>query len=125
MAPEAWSKFGAPCSNLRSFGSKCTVLKNVLVTLLRLSGAPIVIRRPGMWPLFVASLPPCYAPGLYINCSSLYMSSGWMKQNFTELSPFFSKHLLFTPVFNSDLLPQHMVNRNRSKRLNRLNSSLL
>jgi len=28
-----------PLSNLRSFGSKLSVLKNVLVTLLRLSGA--------------------------------------------------------------------------------------
>jgi len=76
---------------------------------------------------FCGLLAPLLRPWIvqYINCSSFYMSSGWMKQNFTELSPFFSKHLLFTPVFNSDLLPQHMVNRNRSKRLNRLNSSLL
>jgi len=29
-----------PFSNLRSFGSKCTVLKQVLVTLLGLFGAP-------------------------------------------------------------------------------------
>jgi len=29
-----------PCSNLRSFGSKCTVLKKVLVTLLGLFSAP-------------------------------------------------------------------------------------
>jgi len=36
----ARSKFGVPSSNLRSFGSKCTVLKKVLVTLLGLSGVP-------------------------------------------------------------------------------------
>ena len=41
------------CSNLRSCGSKCTVLKKVLVTLLGLFGVPrshsasAVIRRPG------------------------------------------------------------------------------
>ena len=40
MAPGARSKFGAPCSNLRSFGSKCTLLKKVLVTLLGLFGVP-------------------------------------------------------------------------------------
>jgi len=38
-----------PCSNLRSFGTKCTVLKKVLVTLLGLFGVPIGIRRPGNW----------------------------------------------------------------------------
>jgi len=40
MAPGARSKLGAPCSNLRSFGSKCAVLKKVLVTLLGFFGAP-------------------------------------------------------------------------------------
>jgi len=33
-----------PCSNLKSLGSKCTVLKKVLVTLFELFGAPAVIR---------------------------------------------------------------------------------
>jgi len=33
--------------NLRAFGSKCTVLKNVLTTVLGVFGALIVIRRPG------------------------------------------------------------------------------
>jgi len=33
-----------PCSNLRSFGSKCTVLRKVLATLLGLFGARPVIR---------------------------------------------------------------------------------
>ena len=40
MAPGARSKFGAPCSKLRSFGSKCTVLKKVLVVFLELFGVP-------------------------------------------------------------------------------------
>jgi len=54
MAPEARSKFGAPCSKLRSFGRKFTSLKKVLVTLLGLYGAfrshlapSTVIQRPG------------------------------------------------------------------------------
>ena len=34
-------------SNMSFFGSKCTVLKKVLVTLLGLCDAPAVIRRPG------------------------------------------------------------------------------
>ena len=41
MAPGTRSKFGA-----RSFGSKCTVLKKVLVTWLGLFAAPAVIWRP-------------------------------------------------------------------------------
>jgi len=57
-----------PCLNLRSFGSKCTVLKKVLVILLGLFGAPrshsaprTVIRRPGN----CAPLHPFrYAPAL-------------------------------------------------------------
>jgi len=45
--PGKEASLAPPCSNLRSFGSKCTVLKKVLVTLLRLFGAPAVIHRPG------------------------------------------------------------------------------
>jgi len=40
-------RFGALCSNLRSFGSKCTVLKKVLATLSGLFSAPPLILRPG------------------------------------------------------------------------------
>jgi len=46
------------CSSLRSFGSKCTVLKKVFVTLLGLYGAPILIRRRGIVP----PLPPLVTP---------------------------------------------------------------
>ena len=35
-----------PCSNVRSFGSKCTVLKKILVTFLGLFGVPRSHRRP-------------------------------------------------------------------------------
>jgi len=34
-----------PCSNLRSFGSKCTAMKKVLMTLLGLFDDPAVNRR--------------------------------------------------------------------------------
>ena len=69
MAPEARSKFGAPCSNLRFFGTKCTVLKKLLVTLLGLFGALAVIRRPHsdtvpgeLCPPCPTSLRPCTVP---------------------------------------------------------------
>ena len=48
-----------PCSNLRSFGSKCIVLKNVRVTLLGFSAPVAVIRRPGNCAPLPPSLCPC------------------------------------------------------------------
>jgi len=47
------SEFGVPCSNLRSFGSKYTVLKTVLVTLGLFGDRGIV---PPL-PPFIAPLP--------------------------------------------------------------------
>jgi len=47
-----------PCSNLRSFGSKCTVLKKVVVTLLGLFGATRSDTTPGN----CAPLPPLVTP---------------------------------------------------------------
>jgi len=55
--PGQEASLAPPCSNLRSFGRKFTVLKKILVTLLGLFGAPrwhfpppAVIRRPhGYW----------------------------------------------------------------------------
>jgi len=38
-----------PYSNLRSFGSKCTVLKKIFVKLLGLFGAFAVVWRPPQW----------------------------------------------------------------------------
>ena len=58
-----------PCSNLWSFGSKCTALKKALVILLRLSVPPAVIRlphsdsAPGELCPFPPSLRPCSAVG--------------------------------------------------------------
>jgi len=40
------------CSNLRSLGSKCSVLKKVLVTWSGLFGAAAVIPGPGIVPSF-------------------------------------------------------------------------
>ena len=48
-----------PCSNLKSFGSKCTVLKKVFVTLLGLYGAPAVIWRPHIDTAPGELCPPC------------------------------------------------------------------
>jgi len=53
MGPVARSKLAPPCSNPRSFGSKCTVLKKVLVTLLGLFGAWRIV------PPCLPSLRPC------------------------------------------------------------------
>ena len=49
MAPGATNKFGAQWSNLSSFGSKFTVLKKVLVTLLGLFGASRSNSAPPQW----------------------------------------------------------------------------
>jgi len=68
--PGQEASLASPCSNLKSLGSKCAVLKKVLVTLLGLFGAPrshsappVVIRRPGnCFPLppLLPSLRPCH-----------------------------------------------------------------
>ena len=65
-----------PCSNLMSFGRKCTVLKKVLlVILLGLFGAAIVIRRPGIVP----SCPPHYAPACY-RCPVLRYATKYLRK---------------------------------------------
>jgi len=45
--PGQKTSLAPPCSNTRSFRSKCTVLKKILATLLGLFDAPAVIRRSG------------------------------------------------------------------------------
>ena len=52
-----------PCSNLRSFGSKCTVSKIVLMTLLWLFG-------PQQWFGARGIVPPC-PPSLHLWCYSI------------------------------------------------------
>ena len=63
MVLGARSKFGrtSPCSELRSFVSKCALLKKVFVTLLGLFGAPIMIwRMANCAPLAPRRHPPEY-----------------------------------------------------------------
>ena len=56
-----------PFSNLRSFGSKFTVLQKVLVTLLKFSAPPTVFRRPhsDLAPGNCAHLAPFLCPWVY------------------------------------------------------------
>jgi len=56
--PGQEASLAPPCSKLRSFGSKCTVLMKVLVTLLGLFGAPPIDSAPG------ELCPPCLSPSL-------------------------------------------------------------
>ena len=58
MAPGTRNKLAFPCSNLRSFWRKCTVLKKVLVILLGSFDASPVIRRLGQ----LRPLAPPHAP---------------------------------------------------------------
>jgi len=60
MAPRQRSKFGAPLCEPEVFRKQmyCIEESSLLVSLLELFGAPIVIHRPGIAPLF----PPRYAP---------------------------------------------------------------
>jgi len=61
--PGQETSLALPCSNLRSFGSKCSAMEKVLVTLLAVFGAscshsPIVIRRPGNCATFAPLVTP-------------------------------------------------------------------
>jgi len=78
----ARSKFEPPSSKLRSFVSKCTVLKKVLVTLLGLFGAPAVIWRPPIVTRRPGNCVPLAPPlrpwlGLYINRDIFIAASHW------------------------------------------------
>jgi len=61
MGPRAWNKFATPCSNLRSFGSKFTVLQKSAHDIAGTFWPPAVIRRRGVVPPcpFVTSLVLC------------------------------------------------------------------
>jgi len=69
---ELETKLAPPCSNLRSFGSKCAVKVStcdIVVTFRRPPqsfGAPMVIRRPGNC---APPSPPRYAPGSNPSCN--------------------------------------------------------
>ena len=67
----------SPYLNLRSFGSKCTVLNKVLVTLLGIFGAPAVIWHLGNCaPLSPPTLHPC-PQGRYMSWIFIVVSSFW------------------------------------------------
>ena len=105
MAPGARSNFGDPCSKLMSFGSKCIVLKKLLVTLLGIFSAPAVIRRPGNCALLPL---PRYAPDCGMSetmrpdppCSCRFSELRW--QEMLLLSPSsVASFLCFTWTDNS------------------------
>jgi len=90
MAPGARSKFGPPCSQLRSFGSKCTVFNKIIVTVLGLFGAPAVAwclhgdSAPGqLYPL----APPSFRLCVWV-CLCLFMYSFF---SFSRVSPLFDQ----------------------------------
>jgi len=56
--PGQEASLALPGLNLKSFRSKCIVLKKILVTLLGLFGTPLCDLTPG------ELCPPCYAPVL-------------------------------------------------------------
>jgi len=62
--PGQEARLAPPCSNLMSFGSKCTILKKVLTTLLGLFGAPAVIRYPGNCDLLSPLVTPLFTPDI-------------------------------------------------------------
>ena len=65
--PEA--SLAPSCSNLRSFGSKCTGLKEVLVTLLGVFGAPYWLGARETAPLLPPSLHPWVGITSFSKCT--------------------------------------------------------
>jgi len=70
-----------PCSNLRSFGSKCAVMKKVLATLLGLFGTPQWFGTQGIVPPLSSSLRLCLClEAVWSNTHWTYYltSQGWL-----------------------------------------------
>ena len=77
------------CSNLRSFRSKCTVLKKVLVTLLGLFRVPWRPHSDSASWEFTPHLPPRYTPGADAVVHKLvmfFLSNNTIKLRIQELS---------------------------------------
>ena len=81
--PSQEASLAPPYSHLRSFGSKCTVLKKVVVTLLGLFGVPAVIRCPHsdlapgeLCPPWPPSLRPCLFQSKY-RVTMFDLLQGW------------------------------------------------
>jgi len=82
MEPGTRKKFGAPCLNLRSFGSNCTVLKKVLATLW-LFGTPQWFGARGVpLPLFPPTTP-------LMQSACRYQNESRRKTNFSFINTFF------------------------------------
>ena len=97
MAPGTISKFGAPCSNLRSFGRKRTLLKKVFVTFLELFSAP----RSHSVRAFV---PPRYATGCTKGIQFVPATANFEVTNFNRKSSL--NHHKKVKVDPSRLIPQ-------------------
>ena len=83
MVPGPRSKLGAPCSNLRYFGSKCTVLKKVLVTLLGLFRALCIQSVSGKW---CSPSHPRYAPDPVPHAKIMFQTALLCRTNLYTLS---------------------------------------
>jgi len=80
---EQETSLARPSLNLRSFGSKCTVLKKKLATFWDFS-APPVIRSPGQF----ACLAPLVTPlvrHFAKACAAVKFTKPWMSNHFSEL----------------------------------------
>jgi len=95
---QVWS-LASSCSNLRSFGNKCTVLKQVLVTLLFFSAPHAVISRPhgnsatGEFFPFSPLITPL--PHAFLNCKAASTPGHYLKQCFST----FLTHGLFSDQY--------------------------
>ena len=64
MAPGARNKFATPCSNLRSFGIKCTVLNKSAHDIAAIFGPPQWLGARGIVPLAPSLRLWCYAKNI-------------------------------------------------------------
>jgi len=100
--PGQEASLAPPCSNLGSFGTKCTVLKKVLVTLLGLIGALAVIWRPHSDSASGEVYPPCpsVVTPLLASCHLfMYATSG-------------ATHRKIKPAVHANLLINHRNTNN-------------
>jgi len=87
LRPGQGARLAPPCSNVKSFGRKFTVLKKVIVKLLGIFGAPAdiwrspaVIRRPHNDPA-TGELRPPVAPGLQFTHVPSFACTGGLRKS--------------------------------------------
>jgi len=98
--PGQEASLAPPCSNLRTFGSKCTVLKQVITTLLGLFGAPGSHSAPGEWsPPCAPLVTPLYTP--LVECNENKFSNLMMAnlQHERTLSRYFHLYKICAKIF--------------------------